>query len=80
MGGGTKAEVTFHTLRHTTASLLVMQGVDLTTVRDILRHKSIERTLRYAHLAPAHRKAAVDALEQALKTKEANQVKEPKTA
>jgi site-specific recombinase XerD len=73
-------EVTFHTLRHTTASLLVMQGVDLTTVRDILRHKSIEMTLRYAHLAPAHRKAAVAALEQALKTKEADQAKEPKTA
>jgi integrase len=73
-------EVTFHTLRHTTASLLVMQGVDLTTVRDILRHKSIEMTLRYAHLAPAHRKAAVDALEEALKPKEAKKSKEPKTA
>jgi hypothetical protein len=57
-----------------------MQGVDPTTVRDILRHKSIETTPKYAHLAPAHRKAAVAALEQALKTKEANQVKEPKTA
>jgi site-specific recombinase XerD len=64
-------------LRHTTASLLVMQGVDLTTVRDILRHKSIEMTLRYSHLAPAHRKAAVDALEEALKP---SAVKEPKTA
>jgi integrase len=73
-------EVTFHTLRHTTASLLVMQGVDLTTVRDILRRKSIEMTLRYAHLAPAHRKAAVDALEEALKPKEAKKAKEPKTA
>jgi hypothetical protein len=57
-----------------------MQGIDITTVRDILRHKSIEMTLRYAHLAPAHREAAVAALEQALKTKEANQVNEPKTA
>ena len=59
--------MTFHTLRYTTVSLLVMQGVDLTTVRDILRHKSIEMTLRYSHPAPAHRKAAVAALEQALK-------------
>jgi hypothetical protein len=56
-----------------------MQGVDLTTVRDILRHKSIEMTLRYSPLAPAHRKAAVAALEQALKNTEAKQEKEPKT-
>jgi site-specific recombinase XerD len=40
-----------------------MAGVDLATVREILRHKSIEMTLRYNHLAPAHRKAAVDALQ-----------------
>ena len=63
-----------------TASTLVMAGVDITTVRDILRHKSIEMTLRYSHLAPAHRKAAVAALEQALKTKETKQEKESMTA
>jgi len=72
--------VTFHTLRHTTASTLVMAGVDITTVRDILRHKSIEMTLRYSHLAPAHRKAAVDALEEALIPKEDKKTKESKTA
>ena len=59
-------EVTFHTLRHTAASHLVMAGVDLATVRDILRHKSIEMTLRYSHLSPAHKKSAVDALEFSL--------------
>ena len=59
--------VTFHTLRHTAASHLVMAGVDLATVREILRHKSIEMTLRYAHLSGDHKKAAVDALQNALK-------------
>jgi integrase len=39
-------DVTFHTLRHTTASHLVMSGVDLVTVKEIMRHKSIEMTLR----------------------------------
>lgn len=58
--------VTFHILRHTCASHLVMAGVDITTVRDILRHKTIEMTLRYAHLSPSHKKAAVEALGNAL--------------
>lgn len=58
--------VTFHTLRHSAASHLVMSGVDLATVREILRHKSISMTLRYSHLAPEHKKAAVDALAKAL--------------
>jgi len=58
--------VTFHVLRHTCASHLVMAGVDLATVKEIMRHKSIEMTLRYSHLSPAHKKSAVDALESAL--------------
>jgi integrase len=69
--------VTFHTLRHTCASHLVMAGVDLATVREIMRHKSMEMTLRYAHLSPSHKKAAVDALGNALA---AGTKKEAKTA
>ena len=59
-------DVTFHTLRHTCAIHLAIAGVDLVTVREIMRHKSIEMTLRYAHLSPSHKKAAVDALGNAL--------------
>ena len=44
-----------------------MSGVDLATVREILRHKSIEMTLRYAHLSPDHKKSAIEALGNALK-------------
>ena len=73
-------DVTFHTLRHTTASHLIMAGVDLATVREILRHKSIEMTLRYSHLAPAHKKAAIDDLENALKSEEEKKLQESKTA
>jgi integrase len=58
--------VTFHTLRHTAASHLVMSGAGLATVREILRHKTIDMTLRYAHLAPEHKRSAVEALGAAL--------------
>jgi integrase len=72
--------VTFHTMRHTCASTLVMAGVDLVTVKEIMRHKTIDMTLRYSHLAPAHKKAAVDALEKALQPKEQATATEAKTA
>jgi integrase len=57
-------DVTFHDLRHTFASRLVMVRVDLPTVKELLGHKSIAMTLRYTHLSTDHKQRAVSALEQ----------------
>jgi integrase len=55
-----------HDLRHTFASQLIMASVDITTVKELLGHKDIKMTLRYAHLAPSHKVKAVDILDSTL--------------
>ncbi|GAF76077.1 unnamed protein product, partial [marine sediment metagenome] len=51
-----------HTLRHTFASHLVMNGVDLPTVQKLMGHSDIQTTMIYAHLAPDHLAGAVEKL------------------
>ena len=37
-----------------------MAGVDLVSVKEILGHRDIQTTLRYAHLSPGHLRDAVN--------------------
>jgi integrase len=54
----------FHDLRHTFASQWMMNGGDLYALKEILGHKSVAMTQRYAHLSPAYKRAMVDRMEQ----------------
>ena len=50
----------FHDLRHKFASQFVMSGGDLYILKEILGHKSITMTQRYAHLSPTYKIKAID--------------------
>jgi len=56
-------DLRFHDLRHTAATQMVMNGIDLVTVKEILGHSRIETTMRYAHPTPENKRKAVAALE-----------------
>jgi integrase len=62
-----KPKVTFHTLRHTAASLMAQSGVPMFDVGNILGHRDLRMTARYSHFAPKAGRAAVGKLGTALR-------------
>ena len=54
----------FHDLRHTFATRLVQAGVDLYVVKQLLGHKSITMTMRYAHHNPESLRSGVEILDK----------------
>ena len=47
-----KNKVVFHSLRHTFASHLAINGTPIFTIQKLMNHKDIRMTLRYAKLSP----------------------------
>ena len=52
----------FHDLRHTVATRLVENNIDLAVIQEILGHAHIETTMRYAHPVPKRKLEAIDVL------------------
>lgn len=57
-----RQKVTFHSLRHTFASWLALNGETLLTIKELMGHKTIAMTMRYAHLIPDQKRKAVERL------------------
>ena len=62
----TRQKVVFHSLRHTFASWLVQDGVDLFVVKELMGHERIDMTERYSHLSPIAMRSAVKTLESGI--------------
>jgi integrase len=58
-------QIGWHVLRHTFASHLVMRGVPIKVVQELMGHKDIKTTMRYAHLSPNMGQDAVALLDVA---------------
>ena len=65
-------KVVAHTLRHTFASWLAIQGEPIITIKNLMGHSSLEMTLRYAHLSPSHERNAVIKLAKGKRNKVVN--------
>lgn len=57
-----RQRVSFHTLRHSFISHLVMRGVPLPVIQSLTGHKTLDMLQRYTHLAPDARWSAVEGL------------------
>ncbi len=53
------ADFRYHDLRHSAASFMVRNGMDLRLVAEILGHRTLQMTMRYSHLKRDHLKQAM---------------------
>jgi integrase len=60
----TRDRVVFHTLRHTFASWLALNGTPLLAIKELGGWQSLDMVERYAHLVPDQKREAIKKLEQ----------------
>jgi len=53
---GIQKDAVLHSLRHSFATHLLEQGVDLVSIKDQLGHSCIETTMMYLHIAQVEKK------------------------
>jgi integrase len=59
-------KIVFHSLRHTFASWLAMQGTPIFTIAKLMGHKTTAMSERYSHLSPGHLQEVVRGFEAGL--------------
>jgi integrase len=60
-----RQKVMFHTLRHTFASWLAIQGTPILEIKELLGHATLAMTERYAHLIPDQKRMSIVRMEKA---------------
>lgn len=65
----TRQKVNFHTLRHTFASWLAIQGTPILAIKELLGHTTLAMTERYAHLIPDMKREAVAGIAKMMQDK-----------
>ncbi|NMW17995.1 MAG: site-specific integrase [Chlorobiaceae bacterium] len=59
---GIQKNITFHTMRHTFATLQLLANTNIKTLSEMLGHTKIDTTMIYAHVVNASRRAAADVI------------------
>lgn len=67
---GIQKQVSVHSLRHSYATHLLEEGVDIVTIKELLGHATIETTMMYLHIARVNRVNAHSPLDTLYKDKE----------
>ena len=61
---GIQKPMNVHTLRHTFATHLLEEGLDILTIKDLLGHESIDTTMIYLHVAQTDKCRAFSPLDR----------------